>query len=230
MKTAFLISPSCDVFVNLAAERRLMERPGADVTLMLWRNAPTVVISAQQLAHEECRCERLAEYGAVLARRSSGGGAVYHDLGNLNFSFICKERFYEVDRQLSVVADALAEFGILTEATGRNDLGAGGMKFSGNAFYHLHGVRCHHGTVLVNCNIEAMERLLTPGAAKLARHGAESVRARVVNLAQLDAKASVDSVAAALERSFIAEYGAPEEQLRFPEVSEADTARYRVAL
>lgn len=226
MESAFLVSPSYDAFANLAAERKLLERPVADVTLMLWRNSPVVVVSAQQDAQCECRLEEAAARGVQIARRASGGGAVYHDLGNLNFSFICRCGHYDEDRQLGVVADALRKFGIVAEATGRNDLGAGGLKFSGSAYYHLHGVGCHHGTLMVDCDIATMEALLTPGADKLARHGAVSVKSRVVNLVQLNPAIAMQSLIDELQASFHEEYGAPLRDVAFPAVGAAEAARW----
>ncbi len=228
MKTAFLFLKSNDVFSNLAVERKLLENPVADVLMMLWRNRSAVVISASQDLMEECRCEEALARNVSLARRASGGGAVYHDLGNLNFSFICRRDYYDVNRQLSVIGDALRQFGIVAEVAGRNDLGTGGLKFSGSAFYHLQQASCHHGTLLIQCDLNMMESLLTPGAVKLARHGAESVKARVVNLAQLAPEVTCQRMVEALKASFAAEYEVlPDENVEIPAVDESDKEKFR---
>lgn len=180
------IAQGTDPYFNLAAEKYLLDTlPENGVILYLWQNAQTVVIGSNQNAWSECRCALLQEEGGTLARRLSGGGAVYHDLGNLNFTFLCAEQDYDLEKQLSVIALACQKAGIAAERSGRNDLLAQGKKFSGNAFYHHQGKAYHHGTILIDADAEKMSRYLTPPKAKLQAKGVASVRARVVNLKEL---------------------------------------------
>ena len=169
-------SDGFDPHRNLAIEQHLLETVlGGCCLLYLWRNERTVVIGKNQNAWAECRTTLLSDEGGRLARRLSGGGAVYHDLGNLNFTFLMREEDYDLPRQLSVIQRACTLCGIETEISGRNDLLASGRKFSGNAFYHHEGRAYHHGTLLVDVDADAMSRYLSPSRYvhlhRLLRHG-----------------------------------------------------------
>ena len=147
-----------------------------------------------------------------MARRLSGGGAVFHDLGNLNFTFLVNEADYDLDRQLGVIEMACRELGLRAERSGRNDVLADGRKFSGNAFYHSRGKAYHHGTLLVDVDGEKLARYLSPSKAKLQAKGVDSVRARVVNLAELVPGLTCERMARAMENAFAAVYGLPLER------------------
>lgn len=209
MKKLFLyIAAEFDPYFNLAAEQYLLETLGEDeVVLYLWQNAHTVVLGKNQNAWAECRCALLQEEGGHLARRSSGGGAVYHDLGNLNFTFLCNEEDYDLQKQFEVIRKACALAGISTEISGRNDLLAQGKKFSGNAFYHSRGKACHHGTLLIDADGEKIARYLTPPKAKLQAKGVRSVRSRVVNLKDLAPDLTVEKMKKYMVRAFEKTYG-----------------------
>lgn len=156
-----------------------------ELILYLWQNDHTVVIGRNQDAAKECRYQELEADGGYLARRTSGGGAVYHDKANLNFTFLTKKQNYDVAKQLSVIQEALHMVGLTAELSGRNDLTIDGAKFSGNAFYQA-GDNCyHHGTILLNVDTEKMARYLMPSKKKLASKGVSSVQSRVVNLKSL---------------------------------------------
>ena len=203
-------SEGFDPHRNLAIEQHLLETVlGGCCLLYLWRNERTVVIGKNQNAWAECRTTLLSDEGGRLARRLSGGGAVYHDLGNLNFTFLLCEEDYDLTRQLSVIRRACSLCGIETEISGRNDLLASGRKFSGNAFCHHEGRAYHHGTLLIDVDADAMGRYLSPSKAKLEAKGVESVRSRVVNLRELNPALTVDMLKAAMKQAFSEVYGLP---------------------
>ncbi len=209
-RIAIYESEGFDPHRNLAIEQHLLETVlGGCCLLYLWQNERTVVIGRNQNAWAECRTTQLFGDGGRLARRLSGGGAVYHDRGNLNFTFLMREEDYDLSRQLSVIRRACAICGIETELSGRNDVLASGRKFSGNAFYHHEGRAYHHGTLLIDVDADAMGRYLSPSKAKLEAKGVESVRSRVVNLSELNPAITVDALKAAMKQAFREVYDLP---------------------
>lgn len=189
-----------------------------EIRLYLWQNERTVVIGRNQNAWKEVRVAALEEEGGYLARRYSGGGAVFHDIGNLNFSFCVKRGDYDVDRQLEVILRAVRSFGIPAEKTGRNDIAAEGCKFSGNAFLKTEKGCCHHGTLMLEVDGSRLARYLQVSKAKLASKGVDSVRSRVVNLKDLCPDITVDSLCEALVQAFGEVYGLPVQRMEPPEV------------
>lgn len=193
---------------NLAIEEHLLNTvEEGECILYLWQNRHTVVIGRNQNAFAECKTEKLASDGGFLARRLSGGGSVYHDTGNLNFTFLVKERDYDVNRQLCVITRALESFSLRAEKTGRNDICIAGKKFSGNAFYSHLGRCYHHGTILLDVDLGKMSEYLQVSAEKLRSNGVSSVKSRVVNLRELNPEITVPSMKAALVRAFGEIYG-----------------------
>lgn len=209
-KIAIYEGNSFDPHLNLAVEQHLLETVPEDTCILyLWQNERTVVIGRNQNAWKECRTTLLEEEGGHLARRLSGGGAVFHDLGNLNFTFLVPMADYDLDRQLSVIQEAVLRLGIRTEKSGRNDILADGRKFSGNAFYKS-GIRAyHHGTLLVDVDTARMSRYLNPSKAKLEAKGVDSVRSRVVNLRELNPDITIAALKEALAAAFGEVYGLP---------------------
>ena len=205
---AILEAQGTDPYWNLATEKYLLDRvaPGQCI-LYLWQNQNTVVIGRNQNPWVECRTALLEEEGGHLARRLSGGGAVFHDLGNLNFTFLISAEDYNVDRQLSVIQKACAMAGIATEKSGRNDVLANGSKFSGNAFYSSKGKSYHHGTLLISADMEKLQRYLSPSKAKLQAKGVASVRSRVVNLQELAPELRIDTMKVYMRKAFEDVYG-----------------------
>jgi len=207
-KLQFYIGNGFDPYRNLAIEKHLFDSvDGESLILYLWQNQNTVVIGKNQNAFSECRTELLREEGGHLARRLSGGGAVFHDLGNLNFTFICSTQNLDIARHMQVIREACRLAGIETELSGRNDILAGGRKFSGNAFYNSKGHSYHHGTLLIDADTEKMTRYLTPPKAKLEAKGVKSVRARVVNLSELAPSLTRESMKEHLLSAFESVYG-----------------------
>ena len=203
-----VLGDSLDPDRNLALEQTLMETVAPGVCILyLWQNQQTVVIGRNQNAWRECRVQALEADGGHLARRLSGGGAVYHDLGNLNFTFLVQKADYDLSRQLEVVIQACRLLNIPAERSGRNDVLSGGRKFSGNAFYDSGSQAYHHGTLLVDVDMAALSRYLNPSSAKLKAKGVPSVRARVVNLAALCPGLTIDRMKDAMLQAFGLVYG-----------------------
>ncbi len=201
---------------NLALEEQLFNAHKESVTLYLWQNQNTVVIGRNQNAWKECRLSELEHDGGRLARRTSGGGAVFHDLGNLNFTFLTTREIYDQKRQLSVITDAVKSLNIDARFTGRNDIlafppncGASetGAKFSGNAFRFSNSTGLHHGTILVHVDMEKLGKYLAPSEDKLKAKGVDSVRARVCNLTDFVPSLTIDDVKNAVIHAFEREYG-----------------------
>ena len=221
-KIALYKSSVYDPYRNLAVEQHLLEsvKEGTCI-LYLWQNQNTVVIGRNQNAWKECRVALLEEEGGHLARRLSGGGAVFHDLGNLNFTFLVPQGDYDLNRQFSVIQEAVGFFGIPTEKSGRNDVLAQGRKFSGNAFYKNGTQAYHHGTLLVDVDMQKMGRYLNPSKAKLQSKGVDSVRSRVVNLRELNPEITIEKLKSAMAEAFSRVYDLPLERISEDALDEA---------
>ena len=202
-----IYTQSTNPHYNLALEELLFETEQS-FCLYLWQNKNTVVIGRNQNAWKECRIDELEAEGGCLARRSSGGGAVFHDMGNLNFTFIAPNDGYDVTRQLGVIISAVQSLGIEASFTGRNDIVTStGAKFSGNAFRKGKTASMHHGTLLVDVDMGKLSRYLVPSPAKLAAKGIDSVRSRVANLTEFRPSLTIDELKKAVTQAFIKEYG-----------------------
>lgn len=207
-KIQIFYSDSVDPHLNLAIEKYLLEHVAPDSCILyLWQNSNTVVIGRNQNAWAECRTSLLEQEGGVLARRLSGGGAVFHDLGNQNFTFLVSDENYDLDKQLSVIQNACISLGIHAERSGRNDILVDGRKFSGNAFYHSQGNAYHHGTIMVDVDMEKLPRYLSPPKAKLESKGVASVRSRVTNLKEYYPALTCSLMRQKLEEAFAQVYG-----------------------
>ncbi len=204
----YIITKETNPYKNLALEEYLLKNVKKDeVILYLWQNEKTVVIGRNQNPWKECRVAELEKDGGRLVRRLSGGGAVFHDLGNLNFTFLAAKENYDVNRQLEVIIKAVNRFGIPAERSGRNDITAEGRKFSGNAFYS-DGEHCyHHGTLLVKVDMNMLSHYLNVSREKLVTKGVESVRARVANLTEYTPELEIAALANSLIEAFGGTYG-----------------------
>ena len=176
-------STTGDGWQNLAMDEYFLDHLSAEDTLLyFYVNQNAVIIGKNQNPWKECDIAAMDRDGVQLVRRISGGGAVYHDVGNLNFSFILGKERYDVQRQLEVILKAVRSFGIDCEFSGRNDLLADGKKFSGNAFCARGELRQHHGTLLLQTDLGKLQNYLQPDPKKLKAKGVDSVRSRVGNL------------------------------------------------
>jgi lipoate---protein ligase len=189
------ISTSTDPYVNLALEEMLFEKITDQLQILfLWQNEKTVVIGQNQNPWKECNLFYLNKIDGNLVRRKSGGGAVYHDLGNLNFTFLSKHRQETIEENLNLIISLLKSFEIHAVFQGRNDLLVDGAKISGNAFYVEYDTICHHGTLLVDVDFTKLAEILTVSHKKLESKGVDSIRARVSNLTTFNPDITVDQL------------------------------------
>lgn len=214
-------TPETYPYRNLALEEYLlMSVPEKTQILYLWQNRNTIVVGRNQDVFRECDMEQVEEGGVRIARRLSGGGAVFHDMGNLNFTFLCRKEDRDIGRNTDIVLSALKKLGIIAERSGRNDILAGGAKVSGNAFFETGGFCYHHGTLLVDTDKDLIARYLSVSKEKLRLKGVDSVKSRVTNLKDLNSDISVDNMKTSLIEAFSEEYGIVPEFLsveQFPE-------------
>ena len=205
----YLESPSRDPYFNLALEEYVFERMDKSKSyFLLWQNDNTIVVGKYQNTAEEIDQAYVDAHHIRVARRLSGGGAVYHDRGNLNFTFI-------VDRAdapglnfkvfVRPVVEALARFGVHAEFTGRNDLTIDGMKFSGNAQYARRGRLLHHGCIMLDSNLTSVADALRVKEAKFDSKAVKSVRSRVTTInAHAPAPISMEDFKGALKECAMA--------------------------
>ena len=218
MSNYFYVSPSLDGWMNLATDEWFLDHLGPeDMILYFYTNENAVIIGKNQNPWKECDLAAMEADGVQLVRRITGGGAVYHDMGNLNFSFIAGEGIYNVEKQLQVILQAVRSFGIPCDFSGRNDLLADGRKFSGNAFIKRGQMCQHHGTLLLNANLGKLQNYLRPDPRKLQAKGVSSVRSRVCNLQEFTPDVTPDAMIAAIRKAFCEVYGDVEDFNPTPE-------------
>lgn len=174
-----------DAYYNLAVEEYLFSHTDEDV-FMLWQNSPAVVIGKNQNAYAEIDLGYAESHGINVVRRITGGGAVYHDLGNINYSYITLSGgTLDFARLSKPIINALKEMGINAILGGRNDILADGKKISGSAQHTSNGRTLHHGTLLFDVDTEKMSAILRVDKEKLEHHGVKSHKSRVTNLNDL---------------------------------------------
>lgn len=186
-----------DPRINLAIEEYALKNLDIDETyLLFYINAPSIIIGKNQNTIEEINTGYVESNGIHVVRRLSGGGAVYHDLGNLNFSFITKddgESFHNFLKFTEPVINALKKLGVNAELSGRNDLTAEGRKISGNAQFSTKGRMFSHGTLLFDSEIENVVSALKVRKDKIESKGIKSIRSRVANISEfLEEKITID--------------------------------------
>lgn len=174
-----------DPHYNLALEEHAFNHLcREEPILLLWQNEPSVIIGRYQNTVEEINTDYIEQNGVNVVRRITGGGAVYHDLGNLNYSFIIPNTDLEINFKTfsRPLVKALGKMGVIVEQTGRNDITVDGKKISGNAQFVNKRCLLHHGTILYDSRLEDVQKALAVKEGKIASKGIKSVRSRVTNI------------------------------------------------
>ena len=223
MKLRILKSAVTNPWFNLATEDWIFNTLNPDShTLFLWRNSETVVIGRSQNPWVECKTDKMEADDVFLARRQSGGGAVFHDLGNTNFTFLSPSDAYDQEANFTIIINALKKLGIDATLSGRNDMQVGDRKISGSAFKHAADRSFHHGTLLVNANMQKLGDYLNPHPLKLKAKGIKSVRARVANLVDFNETINHETLSDAIIEAFCEYHG---ETAQVEQLDEASLAK-----
>jgi len=203
-----ITSSTKDIFVNLATEEYIFNNINLDKHMLyLWQNSPAVIIGKHQNPWSECHLSNMEKDNISLARRHSGGGTVYQDIGNSCFTFFSSKNTFSVDRNMEILSKSLFNsFGVVAEKSGRNDMVVGGKKISGSAYKKSFDRALHHGTMLINVDIEAMEKYLHPSKEKLKSKAISSVKSRVMNLAEITQSINHESLSTAIINDFCKMY------------------------
>lgn len=231
----YIINNSTNPYFNIALEEYCLMHvdPGEDYFL-LWQNEPSIIIGRNQNTLEEINRRFVKERGIKVVRRISGGGAVYHDLGNLNFTFISRVepgRPINFSVFVNPIINVLKELGVDATLVGRNDIVAYGKKISGNAQRLYRRKFLHHGTLLFDVNIEDLAEALNVSADKIESKGIKSIRSRVGNIREfLKEDMTIDEFRERLQRRLSNDYES--EEIKLPEeaiLRISETARDKFA-
>jgi len=208
------INTSTDPYFNLAAEEYVMNAFREDC-FMLWRNRPSIIVGKNQNTIAEINVDYVQTNQIPVVRRLSGGGAVFHDYGNLNFTFIktdAGKSFSDFRGFTEPILEVLQSLGVNAEFSGRNDLTIEGKKFSGNAQYKHHDRTLHHGTLLFTSEIADLSQALKPRASKFEGKSIQSVVSRVTNIQEhlkhLESPLDLDKFQALIQEHVMQRFGA----------------------
>lgn len=190
-----VISKEYDPFSNLAIEEYLFKKISEnEVILFLWQNNNSVIIGRNQNPYFECNMDVIKKYNIQIVRRITGGGAVYHDLGNLNYSVIQKNKIFSKEAICEKILMAINHFGYEAILDGRNDIVINKRKISGTAFLERNDRFLHHGCILVSADLKKMTECLNVNSNKLSGKRIDSISARVTNLADLNSAVRIDDL------------------------------------
>ena len=178
------------------------EEKNEAILLYFWINEPSVIIGRNQNPEIECNINLVKHDGIHVVKRKTGGGAVYHDCGNLNFTFIRNEK----SDHKNTVCDAVSKFGLKAYPSDRNDLMICGRKFSGFAALSEANMYLQHGTLMLNVNLKNLTKYLTPAKSKLQQHGIRSVEQRVCNISEYIPTITMLDIEESICEQFIATY------------------------
>lgn len=212
MKSAIIITGKTNVYENLALEswllKEILKEKEPIVILFLWQNENCVVVGKNQNPLYECNFEKIDELKVKIARRITGGGAVYHDFGNLNFSFLSANNASNKETNFEILRRAFQKLGIEIEITGRNDIFLKGKKISGNAYYVTKNAHLHHGTILIDMNLKLISEILTPNKLKYKKMSVKSHKSNVQNIKDLYPKIGKNELIEVILEEFKREFKA----------------------
>ncbi|EGD51162.1 lipoate--protein ligase [Thermoanaerobacter thermohydrosulfuricus] len=182
----YIYNKNTNPYFNLAAEEYVLKE-FQEECFMLWRNEPSIIVGKNQNTLAEINLDYVRQHKIPVVRRLSGGGAVFHDLGNLNFTFIVNEdvsSFSDFKRFTQPIIDVLRKLSVNAEFSGRNDITIDGKKISGNAQYYYKNRILHHGTLLFSSSITDLSAALKVRPVKFEDKGVKSVSKRVTNISE----------------------------------------------
>jgi len=219
----YLKNPNTDPYFNMAFDEFCLNSlPVDEPVFYLWQNRPSVIMGFNQEVNTEVNLEYLRQNDIALVRRVTGGGAVYHDLGNLNYTIVGRSEDLERDypEYAGLMMKALQELGVPATLSGRNDILVDGKKVSGFAKRVCKNRLMVHGTLMFDVNLEVLTQALCPPATKLQSKGIASVRSRVTNLCEhLPHLANIQAFSQALERILSCQYTDEEYRLSSDELA-----------
>lgn len=199
MESKIVILNSINPYTNIAREYSYYENLQSDeMYFILWQNEPCVVIGRNQNIYQELDLVYMKQQGILPVRRFTGGGGVYQDLGNLNFTFISNQKSKALDTWMCILLNALKKKGIEAEKSGRNDLLVDGKKVSGMAWLEDEEKFLFHGTFMVDLDLTKLSKALTPDMSKFIGKGIKSVKSRVVNLKEISPLITVERLKSSL--------------------------------
>lgn len=223
-----ILTESNDPYFNMAQEEYVLTKLAEqDDCFLLWQNRQAIIVGRHQNALEEINTAYVRENGIAVVRRLTGGGAVYHDLGNLNFTYVVHDqgRGFDFQRFAQPVISALASLGVKAEQSGRNDILIDGRKFSGNAEYRYRDRLLHHGTLMFDSDLAVVAAALQVKPQKIASKGVKSVRSRVTNIKEhLPPDVTFADFRQALLTATVRQFGRDLQEYR---LSDADLAAIR---
>ncbi|MCE4995817.1 lipoate--protein ligase [Staphylococcus xylosus] len=199
-----------DPTLNLAMEEYVLKNmPKDDSYFLFYINRPSIIIGKNQNTIEEVNQSYIDEQGIDVVRRISGGGAVYHDTGNLNFSFVTDDdgnSFHNFQKFTEPIVEALKSLGVDAKLSGRNDIQVGEAKISGNAMVKVKDRMFSHGTLMLNSELDEVQNALKVNPAKIKSKGIKSVRSRVANISEfLDEPIEIDKFKEIILKSIFGE-------------------------
>ncbi|WP_297282176.1 lipoate--protein ligase [uncultured Anaerococcus sp.] len=207
MDDKIVILDSKNPYINISREYSYFENLQSDeLFFLLWQNEPCVIMGRNQNIYNELNLDYIKKENILPVRRFTGGGSVYHDLGNLNFTFISSQKNKKMDARMDIILNALNKEGIEAEKKGRNDILSNGKKISGMARLEDEEKILIHGTLMVDLDLRKLSNCLTPDISKFNGKGIKSIKSRVVNLNQLNPSITISSLKSSLIESFKKEY------------------------
>ena len=193
-----------DIFANLAKEEYLLDSQNKfSSILFLWQSSTSIVIGKHQNPWKESLVDELKAANIPIGRRISGGGTVFHDLGNLNYTFITDRKKYHSDEVYQMIFQAINDFGLKGEIEEKSNLCIDGKKFSGNAFTFRKNRAMHHGTLLIDADLNSMRKYLKPQFKNIETKAVASRPASVINLHDLNDQITIETLSTSIEKHFI---------------------------